>query len=118
MYDITKTGMLLATAVFAAVAAVFVGGANARIPNEEGEVIRAQPAAAVAATVDPLAASRLTGLLSSLSPQELSYLKSMTAVCSAVGCQPDEWLVARLGFATRAGSAPTHEFPPGYRGLP
>ena len=51
MYDITKTGMLLTTAVFAAVAAVFVGGANARILNEEGEVIRAQPAAAVAATL-------------------------------------------------------------------
>ena len=118
MYEISKRPTLMATAVFAAVAAVFVGGANARIPNEEGEVIRAQPAAAVAATVDPLAASRLTGLLSSLSPQELSYLKSMTAVCSAVLCQPDEWLVARLGFATRAGSAPTHEFPPATAAFP
>jgi hypothetical protein len=31
MYDITKTRMLLMTAVFAAVAAVFSGGANAAI---------------------------------------------------------------------------------------
>jgi hypothetical protein len=112
MYAITKTRMLLTTAVFAAVAALIASGANARIPNEEGDVIRAQPAAAVGATVDPLAASRLPGLLSSLSPQELSYLKSMTAVCSVVGCQAaDEWLAARLGFATRADSAPTYKFP-------
>jgi len=109
MYDITKTRMLLTTAVFAAVAAVFAGGAKARIPNEE--VIRAEPVAAVAATVDPLASSRLTGLLASLSPQERSYLKSMTAVCSVGLCQPDELLAARLGFATRADSAPTYKFP-------
>ena len=36
MYDITKTRMLVTTAVFAAVAAVFAGGANARIPDEDG----------------------------------------------------------------------------------
>ena len=111
MYDITRTRMLLTTAVFAAVAAVFACGANARIPNEEGEVIRAQPAAAVAATVEPLASSRLIDLLSSLSPQERSYLNSMTAVCSIVRCQPDGSLAARLGFATRADSAPTYTFP-------
>lgn len=33
MYDITETRMLVTTAVCAAVAAVFVGGANARIPE-------------------------------------------------------------------------------------
>ena len=118
MYDITKTRMLLTTALFAAVAAVFAGGANARIPNEEGEVIRAQSPAAVTATVNPLASSGLTGIFSTLSPHEQSYLKSMTAVCSVVGCQPDGWLAARLGFATRAASAPTYKFPDGYRGLP
>ena len=36
MYDITKTRMLLTTAVFAAVAALYAGGANARIPEDEG----------------------------------------------------------------------------------
>ena len=58
MYDMTKTRMLLTTAVFAAVAAVFAGGANARIP--EGG---AEPVGAVAAPVDPQASSRLEGLL-------------------------------------------------------
>ena len=36
MYDITKTRMLLTTAVFAAVAALHAGGANARILDESG----------------------------------------------------------------------------------
>ena len=36
MYDITKTRMLLTTAVFAAVAALSASGANARIPDENG----------------------------------------------------------------------------------
>lgn len=36
MYDITKTRMLLTTAVFAAVAAVFAGGGNARVLGEDG----------------------------------------------------------------------------------
>jgi hypothetical protein len=104
MHDITKTRILLTTAVFAAVAAVFAGGANARIPEEDGSGIGVEPVAVVGATVDPLASSSLTGLLSSLSPKERSNLKSMTAVCSVVLCQPDEWLAARLGFASRQRS--------------
>ena len=36
MYDITKTRMLLSTAVFAAVAAVFAGGANAMVQDDGG----------------------------------------------------------------------------------
>jgi hypothetical protein len=36
MYDITKTRMLLTTAVFAAIAALYAGGANARILDESG----------------------------------------------------------------------------------
>jgi hypothetical protein len=47
MYDITKTRILLTTAVFAAVAAVFAGGANAR-PPEDGSDIGAEPAAQTA----------------------------------------------------------------------
>jgi hypothetical protein len=42
MYDITKTRMLLTTAVFAAVAALCAGGANARIPAEGGSASAAQ----------------------------------------------------------------------------
>ena len=37
MYDVTKTRMLLTTAAFAAVAALIAGGANARIPEDEGD---------------------------------------------------------------------------------
>ena len=37
MYDITKTRMLLAAATCAAGAALFAGGANARIPVGEGD---------------------------------------------------------------------------------
>jgi hypothetical protein len=36
MYDITKTRMLLTTAVFAAVAALFAGGANAMVQDDGG----------------------------------------------------------------------------------
>jgi hypothetical protein len=42
MYDITKTRMLLTTAVFAAVAALFAAGANARIPADTGSAFAAQ----------------------------------------------------------------------------
>ena len=45
MYHITKTRMLLTTAVFAAVAAVFAGGANARALAEDGSGIGAGVAA-------------------------------------------------------------------------
>jgi hypothetical protein len=45
MYDITKTRMLLTTAVFAAVAAVLAGGANARALAEDGSGLSAVPAA-------------------------------------------------------------------------
>ena len=38
MYDITKTRILLTTAVFAAVAAVFAGGANARPPEDGSDI--------------------------------------------------------------------------------
>jgi len=34
MYDITRTRMLLTTAVFAAVAALSAGGASARVPAD------------------------------------------------------------------------------------
>jgi hypothetical protein len=43
MYDITKTRMLLTTAVFAAVAAVFAGGANAVFLADGGSASGAQP---------------------------------------------------------------------------
>ena len=42
MQDITKTRMLLTTVVFAAVAALFAAGANARIPADTGSAFAAQ----------------------------------------------------------------------------
>ena len=42
MYDITKIRMLLTTAVFAAVAALFAAGANARIPENTSSAFAAQ----------------------------------------------------------------------------
>ena len=42
MYDITKTRMLLTTGVFAAVAALFAAGANARIPTDTSSAFAAQ----------------------------------------------------------------------------
>ena len=42
MYDISKTRMLLTTVVFAAVAALFAAGANARIPADTGSAFAAQ----------------------------------------------------------------------------
>ena len=45
MYEITKTRILLTTAVFAAVAAVLAGGANARALADDGSGIGAGPAA-------------------------------------------------------------------------
>ena len=58
MYDITKTRMLLTTAVFAAVAAVFAGGANAMAQDDGGGApvaTTAQPGTPAAAdnTLDP-----------------------------------------------------------------
>ena len=63
MNDIARTRMLLTTAVFAATAAVFAGGANARIPEADGSGFGAEPVAVAAPTVDRLASSRLAGLL-------------------------------------------------------
>ena len=94
MYDITKTRMLMTTAVFAAVAAVFAGGANARIPGEDG-----------------------------------SNFEGQLSIVHVVSAQVPSWRgkggkgeetggATNPGVATRAGSAPTYSFLPGYRGLP
>jgi hypothetical protein len=56
MYDIAKTRVLLTTAVFALVAALYAGGANARIPDEDG------PTAKVS-QLSGQASSKFTGLL-------------------------------------------------------
>ena len=52
MYDITKTRMLLTTAMFAAVAALYAGGANARILVDEGDSAGGAQAAVGSGVVD------------------------------------------------------------------
>ena len=94
MYDITKTRMLMTTAVFAAGAAVFAGGANARIPGEDGSNFEGQ------LSIDHV-----------VSAQVPSW--------RGKGGKGEETRGAtNPGVATRAGSAPTYSFLPGYRGLP
>ena len=93
MYDITKTRMLMTTAVFAAVAAVFAGGANARIPGEDGSSFEG-----------PLS------IVHVVSAQVPSWLGK--------GGKGEETRATDPGVATLEGSAPTSSFPPGYRGLP
>ena len=133
MYDITKTRMLLTTAVFAAIAALSASGANARIPADTSsasavqESLRtgryaAQPPSwrgkggkgeETGGATNPLQQTRVTlggstyidgWLAGRLTPSGSTYI--------------DGWLAGRLGHATRAASAPTSTFPAGYRGLP
>ena len=93
MYDITTTRMLLPTAVFAAVAAVFAGGVNARIP-EGGSSFEG-----------PLS---IAGVVSAQAPS-----------WRGKGGKGEETKgTTQPGVATRAAGAPTYGFPPGYRGLP
>ena len=81
MYDVTKTRMLLTTAVFAAVAALIAGGANARIPVDEGDSASSSNVTGVHAALAPSwqgkggkgedtggASSRLTVVRAALAP--------------------------------------------------
>jgi hypothetical protein len=52
MYGITKTRMLLTTTIFAAGAALFAGGANARVLMDEGDGASGAQASIVTSVVD------------------------------------------------------------------
>ena len=52
MYGITKTRMLLTTTIFAAGAALFAGGANARVLMDEGDGAGGAQASIVTSVVD------------------------------------------------------------------
>jgi hypothetical protein len=98
MNSITRTRTLTATTMFATVAAVLVGGANAMIPKEEGEVILTRPVAAVAATGSQYSvmSSHLAGLLRAAQTRDRE--------AGALGGQPT---------TTKPDAGTT-----GYRGLP
>ena len=128
MYDITKTRMLLTTAVFAAVAALSASGANARIPADTSsasavqESLRtgryaAQPPSwrgkggkgeETGGATNPL---QQTGVARRDDPRD-------PAIRTAIATRAAQAAQASIGINTRVGSAPTYSFPPGYRGLP
>ena len=123
MNEITKTRMLLTTAVFAAIAALSASGANARIPADTSSASAVQE-------------SLRTGRYAAQPPSwrgkggkgEETGGATDNRV-TAIGAQGPSWRgkggkgeetrgATNPGVATRAGSAPTYSFLPGYRGLP
>jgi hypothetical protein len=128
MYDITKTRMLLTTAVFAAVAALSASGANARIPADTSSASAVQESLRTGryAAQPPSwrgkggKGEETVGVTNPL--QQTGVARSGSTYtfpeCSLGLCHFDELLPARLGLATRAASAPTSKFAAGYRGLP
>ena len=128
MYDITKTRMLLTTAVFAAVAALSASGANARIPADTSSASAVQESLRTGRYVAqppswPGKGGKGEETGGATNPlQQTGVARSGSTYtfpeCSLGLCHFDELLPARLGLATRAASAPTSKFPAGYRGLP
>jgi hypothetical protein len=128
MYDITKTRMLLTTAVFAAVAALSASGANARIPADSSSASAVQESLRTGhyAALPPSwrgkggKGEETGGATNTLQQTGVARSGSRYTFpeCSLGPCHFDELLPARLGLATRAASAPTSKFPAGYRGLP
>ena len=127
MYDITKTRMLLTTAVFAAVAALIASGANARIPNEDGSGFEGQLSIVGVAAAQPPSwrgkggkGEETGGATNPLQQTGVARRDDQLdpAIRTAIATRAAEAAQASIGIATRAGSAPTYSFPPGYRGLP
>src|SRR4029079_18072891 len=119
MYDITKTRMLMTTAVFAAVAAVFAGGANARIPGEDGSNFEGQ------LSIVHVVSAQVPSWRGKGGKGEETGGATDNRV-TAIGAQGPSWRgkggkgeetrgATNPGVATRAGSAPTYSFLPGYR---
>ena len=127
MYDITKTRMLLTTAVFAAVAALIASGANARIPDENGSGFEGQLSIVGVAAAQPPSwrgkggkGEETGGSTNPLQQTGVARRDDQLdpAIRTAIATRAAETAQASIGIATRAGSAPTYNFPPGYRGLP
>ena len=128
MHDITKTRMLLTTAVFAAVAALSASGANARIPADTSSASAVQESLRTGRYAAQPPSWRGKGGKGEETGGATNPLQQTGAArsastytfpeCSLGLCHFDELLPARLGLATRTASAPTSKFPAGYRGLP
>jgi hypothetical protein len=116
MYDITETRILMTTAVFAAVAAVFAGGANARIPGEDGSNFEGQLSIAhvVSAQVPSWRGKGGKGeeTRSAKDPGILSLGNQVPSWRGKGGKGEETRGATDPGVATRPGSAPTYSFPP------
>ena len=127
MYDITKTRMLLTTAVFAAVAALIASGANARIPDEDGSGFEGQLSIVGVAAAQPPSwrgkggkGEETGGATNPLQQTGVARRDDQRdpAIRTAIATRAAQVAQASIGIDTRVGSAPTYSFPPGYRGLP
>ena len=127
MYDITKTRMLLTTAVFAAVAALIASGANARIPDEDGSGFEGQLSIVGVAAAQPPSwrgkggkGEETGGATNPLQQTGVARRDDQRdpAIRTAIATRAAQAAQASIGINTRVGSAPTYSFPPGYRGLP
>ena len=94
MYDITKTRMLLTTAVFAAVAALSASGANAMIPADSGSA---------------------SGVQESL---RIGRYAAQPPSWRGKGGKGEETGAATNPLQQTGVTAATYKFPPGYRGRP
>ena len=106
--EIRRSRLLGLVAGVAAVAAAITWALTAYAVGDMGQQSVSAPvvSSSIPSPGHPAAISApRANALSSLSPQEQSYLKAMTAVCSVVMCPPNERLAARLGIGSV--SAPT-----------
>ena len=104
MYDITKTRMLLTTAVFAAVAALSASGANARIPADTSSASAVQESLRTGRYAAQPPSWRGKGGKGEETGGATSPLQQ-TGVARSGSTYIDGWLAGRLGRAAGATNA-------------
>ena len=104
MYDITKTRMLLTTAVFAAVAALSASGANARIPADTSSASAVQESLRTGRYVAQPPSWRGKGGKGEETGGATNPLQQ-TGVARSGSTYIDGWLAGRLGRAAGATNA-------------
>ena len=104
MYDITKTRMLLTTAVFAAVAALSASGANARIPADTSSASAVQESLRTGRYAAQPPSWRGKGGKGEETGGATNPLQQ-TGVARSGSTYIDGWLAGRLGRAAGATTA-------------
>ena len=104
MYDITKTRMLLTTAVFAAVAALSASGANARIPADTSSASAVQESLRTGRYAAQPPSWRGKGGKGEETGGATNPLQQ-TGVARSGSTYIDGWLAGRLGRAAGATNA-------------